>query len=360
MPDFGADRILPLGGRTDQMPGLLPATWSAPEMLPNATSAAELAPRQTPNLSDQPPGPGPTAWTPWPALTAPSPRSPQAAGNGTGRWSDGAPAMALASEVLRREGHGQPLPLGAQDALHRTLGTSVRDIRVVRSPSVQSALRQVGADALTVGRTVLLPADLDLDTPAGHALAAHELTHAIRHDRPGFVPQVLRQSPRAVGPSEEDVALATEHAAHAEHRERQAAPGRHPGVPAPWEPLPFWSGSDTAVPDGAGGTPGGSRAAPPPSPSFTSAPSGPPPEPRAGPTLPGGVYAAASGRASAQADTAPSAPSPSSGASGQGQPGTALGSREHQAPTVDLDQLARDVYHRLRDRLNEEVHRIRS
>ena len=255
------------------------------------------------------------------------------------------PFVALTEYAMRQEGHAQPLPASTQDALQRTLGTSVRDIRVVRNPAIEPALRRANAEALTVGKTVLLPAHVDLNTPAGFALAAHELTHALRHDQPNFVPEVLRRQaarPNLTAPnwqSEEAVALATEHATVHEQ-----AGQRHPSLPAPWEPLPFWSPS---TPEAASqNANSSSRRAPAAEP---SAPSMPPPSA----ALPTQVHAAEMDRPKASSPN-PAAPAPSTS-----KP-TAVGNRDLKTPKVDLDQVARDVYQRLRDRLNEEFNRLRS
>ncbi|MFC4639759.1 DUF4157 domain-containing protein [Deinococcus hohokamensis] len=252
------------------------------------------------------------------------------------------PLMTSVIRAMAADGHGQPLPLGARRALESTLGTSVRDIRVVRHPAVQDALTQARADALTVGRTVLLPAHVDLDSPTGHALAAHELTHALRHDRPDFVPSVLGQTPGTQ--DEEGVALATEHAAFAQAQ-------RAPGLPAPWEPMPFWS-SPAATAPRAGRPTSNERPAPSPTP-RTSAPPTPAPA-AAAPKLPAGLHAAETGRA------APPAPSPAPKAGKDQSEAAAVGHRSPQATPVDLDLLAQDVYRRLRDRLSQEIRRQKS
>ncbi|MFC4427622.1 eCIS core domain-containing protein [Deinococcus navajonensis] len=253
--------------------------------------------------------------------------------------------MAAVFRAVEADGHGQPLPLGAQRALEFTLGTSVRDIRVVRHPAVQKVLTQARADALTVGRTVLLPAQLDLETPAGHALAAHELTHALRHDRPDFVPSVLDH---ATGSGDEErVALATEHAAFVQAQ-------RAPGLPAPWEPMPFWSSGPFEQPASRAQRPNRSKG-------FASAPSAPrvsvPPAPTSGPTpprLPTGLHAADTGRAT------PHTPSPAAKPDKASAETPAVGHRSPQAAPVDLDLLAQDVYRRLRDRLSQEIRRQKS
>ncbi|WP_049760436.1 DUF4157 domain-containing protein [Deinococcus deserti] len=236
--------------------------------------------------------------------------------------------------------------MGAQRSLEATLGTSVRDIRVVRNPSVQAALSTARADALTVGRTVLLPAEVNLETPAGYALAAHEITHAIRHDRPGFVPTALGETSGGQH-DEETVALATEHAAFAQAQ-------RPPGLPAPWEPMPYWSSDHQAQPAAVQERrprPVSTVIQPPPV--RPAARRGPPPASNAQVA----VHAASSDRAAPASAAPPTAPKASPSTSDRSD---AVGHRGTSAPPVDLDLLAQDVYRRLRDRLSQEIRRSKS
>ncbi|WP_221090716.1 eCIS core domain-containing protein [Deinococcus aquaedulcis] len=243
--------------------------------------------------------------------------------------------------ALSRDGHGQPLAPSARAALAQTLGRAVDDVRVVQNVHVPAALKEARADGLTVGRTVFLSPDTRLETPAGLALAAHEATHAIRHSEPSFVPQVLRRTGAApTAHDEEAVALGTEHAVV---REQAPVPGaapasaqnapRLPGLPAPWEPMPRWDDPEPARPIQS------APASPPPAP----LPAAPPPNP----TVPAWAHAAASDR------PAPASPAP---AAASGSP--AVGRRAATPAQVDLDQVAREVYARLRDRLGDELRRL--
>ncbi|GGS22320.1 eCIS core domain-containing protein [Deinococcus knuensis] len=271
-----------------------------------------------------------------------------------------------------RDGHGQPLPPGVQASLAQLMGTSVADVRVIRNAGVPAALRAARAEALTVGRTVFLSPDTPLESAAGRALAAHEVTHALRRDRAGFVPDVLRRVPgRPDSGAEEAVALATEHAsAHQSAQDVRAGsrPGMNTSAQWAWTVNPFrndgpsdgaddstdvradaspWWSSD--VPSPAGRGPLSGQGAPEPAP--------PPPLPlpalgmasgglgSAGSLLGGVVNAAASDRAAPQVPKDTQAGAPPVG-------------RRAQAPAqVDLDQVAREVYARLRDRLSSELRR---
>ncbi len=251
----------------------------------------------------------------------------------------------LGAQALQADGHGTPLPLGVQEALQRTLGTSVRDIRVVRNAQVPALLSAANADGLAVDRTVFLPPHVDLTTPAGHALAAHEFTHALRRTQPGFMPDVVRRADPAA-PSlthEEELAVLTEHLAHQEAQDAPRAPARTPSFPltarerrtprdmplprAPIMPAP-------TRPELAPVTPA--------APARTSSPA---PQ----------VHAADTNRPAPQPPANP-APAPSK----EREKDVAVGSRQSTTPQVDLDQVARDVYARLRERLGEELRRLRS
>ncbi|WP_158263806.1 eCIS core domain-containing protein [Deinococcus arcticus] len=243
--------------------------------------------------------------------------------------------------ALHRDGHGQPLAPSARAALAQTLGRAVDDVRVVQNVHVPAALKIARADGLTVGRTVFLAPDTRVDTPAGFALAAHEATHAIRHDQPTFVPQVLRRAgPGPTPQDEEAVALGTEHAVAREQRQTPPAPSaaRLPGLPAPWEPMPGWDDPVGAPRPAAPGPRAEPLASSPP-----SLPAAPPPQP----SVPAWAHAAASDRPH------PGSPPPAAPASTP-----AVGRRVTAAPQVDLDQVAREIYARLRDRLGDELRRL--
>ncbi|WP_189068634.1 eCIS core domain-containing protein [Deinococcus radiotolerans] len=243
--------------------------------------------------------------------------------------------LSALAHAAHRDGHGTPLAPGELAALRDVLGTSVADVRVIRRPEVAPALRAARADGLTLGDTVFLPHDLPLDRPAGLALAAHEFTHARRARDPLFVPSALTHAaPQAA--DEEAVALATEHAAF-EHTPDPAPPRRAPGLPAPWEPLPTWSGEPSLS---SGPRPGAARLPAAPAPR----PSSPPPGPGAVPW-----HAAAADRP---------APAPPAKAASRPPEDQAVGRRAPQTAAVDLDQMARDVYARLREQLSQEMRRL--
>ncbi|MDR6217952.1 DUF4157 domain-containing protein [Deinococcus soli (ex Cha et al. 2016)] len=262
--------------------------------------------------------------------------------------------------ALQRDGHGTPLWPGEQDALRQVLGSSVADVRVVRRPEIAAALRAARADGLTVGETVFLPHDVPLGSRAGLALAAHEVTHARRAREPLFVPAALTR-PVAEGrpgtiplpsrPSagdEEGVALATEHAAFAQadpaRQSRVNTPRRAPGLPAPWEPLPAWDAPDPPARPSVSADAWGPAVPSAPGPVHAApAPLHAPPPPATTPLW----HAAATDRAPAPVAKAARPPEDQ-----------AVGRRAQPRSSVDLDQVAREVYARLRERLSQELRRL--
>ncbi|WP_418514606.1 eCIS core domain-containing protein [Deinococcus sp. RM] len=343
-----------------------PPAWSAEpadrgaRMQP-ATDAGEtrLEPVRPPRTgSEDRSAPGPLDA---PLSAAPGPQLLKAAPT-PGRTRTGTDQAVLAAleHALARDGHGTPLSPGEQDALRGVLGTSVADVRVVRRPEVTPALRAARADGLTVGETVFLPHDVPLGSAAGLALAAHEVTHARRARDPLFVPAALTRptqpprpdaSPRPGRPAavdEEGVALATEHAAFAQadpaRQSRVDAPRRAPGLPAPWEPLPAWDAPDPAARPSVSADAWAPAvpSAPAPVQSVSAAlPAAPPPA-----TTPL-WHAAATDRAPAPA-AKPARPPEDQ----------AVGRRAQPRSSVDLDQVAREVYARLRERLSQELRRL--
>ena len=336
------------------VPGLVPVVLP---VVGAAAPQAVLPGAQTGPLTGSRPGaelpvvPGVQAVTP---LGVPLAGAPQ----GPGLNGPQSQVLRALQAAVRQDGHGQPLAPGAQASLARLMGTSVADVRVIRNAGVPAALQAAQADALTVGRTVFLSPDTPLDSGAGRALAAHEFTHALRQKTAGFVPDVLRRAPgRPDSSAEEAVALATEHASvHGPDDGGRTTPTRRlPGLPAPWEPLPWETGSFGA---GHGDRPdpspwGEARPArefqsPLPAADRPALPQGLGLQ-SAGLAGPGGlgnvVNAAATDRAKPQEarDTQAGAPP--------------VGRRAQGAPSVDLDQVAREVYARLRERLSSELRR---
>ena len=82
------------------------------------------------------------------------------------------------------------------------LGVRVNDIPVVQHAGTQPILNQHRAEALTIGDTVILGPNVDLRSPSGLGVLAHELTHALRARRPDFVPRLVQATPnRMQGPA---------------------------------------------------------------------------------------------------------------------------------------------------------------
>ncbi len=242
----------------------------------------------------------------------------------------------------------------ARRFLRPLVGLDPDTVHIHQSPTATAALAAAGAEAATVGATVVLPAEAEERSPRGLALVAHELTHAARSRHPGFLPPVVRAAdpsrvitelpysvaptePRFVGAEEEPLARTVESQVRLAAANEQRAEGpvalatadvgarEWNGLPAPWEPLP-------ALPDPPAGT-------------VTVAPSIPVPDQvvhfagadrdTAAPAETAAATAAAAGAGSA----APAGPAPAA------------------APKPDLDALARQVYDVLKRRIAAERRR---
>lgn len=272
----------------------------------------------------------------------------------------GPEGLALAQHLQRALQNTQahePVPLNVQAKLSPLLGRSVEQIQIIRDAHAAEATAAATADALAVGNAVLIAPGQDLASPQGLGLLAHEMTHVLRDRDPTFVPAVARSHPFVPA----SVALTGEEALaeHVERNVRQVT--RHNeepaqeslswnGLPAPWEPMPYW---DTPLAERPGQPGHTDDAGPAALRQVNALPSMPPPT---GAGSGGQMVRAASSNRSA----GPSAPS-SSSSSGSGQDNqreVAHDRRKPQKP-IDLDFLAQQVYGHLRKRLSLELRRDR-
>jgi len=290
---------------------------------------------------------------------------------------------------------GDPLPLSVRARLSPVMGRELGAVRLLRTAEAAAATAAAAADALALGDRVLLSPGQDLASPRGLGLLAHELTHVLRERDPGFVPLVAREpartrraslpatvlpnvaaasvqpaaaqtiqplrngaatSGRTAAPGEEGLAEFVEAQVRQEMQDRsRSTPSDSPwgGLPAPWEPLPFWdapvstsgaaqAGQARRVPDS---TPGGSSGA------VAQAPNTPPPA--QAPAARGQVAQAASTSRSVDSSPGPAPVSASLGA--------AVGTdhRKSASPPPDLDRLAQQVYGMIKQRLATETRRNR-
>ncbi|WP_152544752.1 eCIS core domain-containing protein [Deinococcus phoenicis] len=279
-------------------------------------------------------------------------------------------ARALADPAARA-----PLPLGVRARLAPLLGQDVTGVHVIQNAQASEATAAAAADALAVGNAVLLGPGQDLASPRALGLLAHELTHVLRTRDPGFVPAVMRAGPQGRGQAarldEEALAERVEGRVRGHLAQRPAGglgpevgavplpahqrspgPSASPapstggwgGLPAPWEPMPYW---DTPAPGAAPGSPKASFPAAP-------APASPPVAPAPGASAPA-VRAASRTRSVDSPGQAASAPA-ADPARTQGLP---VGNDQHRAGRTapDLDRLAQQVYGLLKRRLSAEVRR---
>lgn len=253
----------------------------------------------------------------------------------------------------------QPAPIS--DATRRFLrplvGIDLDSVPVYRGRLAQAVAEPLVADAVTVGEQVFIATPDEERSPRALGLLAHELTHVVRSREPRFVPPVVRGQ-HAPTSSEESLATAVEArvvaaAAAASQatpgvssapRQRaapvgstlppdvppeQEAPFAWNGLPAPWEPLPDWLMA--AAPAFDADPP---PAAPPPA--IVSAPTS---------VTPSGAPAVQLAEIGRELETPPRPPAQDTPA------------QTPAAPPPDLDQLARQVYTIVKQRLAAERRR---
>lgn len=181
-------------------------------------------------------------------------------------------ARALADPTARA-----PLPLEVRSRLAPLLGQDVPGVHVIQNAHATEATAAAAADALAVGDTVLLSPGQDLASPRGLGLLAHELTHVLRSRDPSFVPRVVQAEPQGRGQAarldEETLAERVEGQVRQHFAPPRTAPwpsgmaapsptsaappsvppprpagGSWGGLPAPWEPMPYWEAPASPAP----------------------------------------------------------------------------------------------------------------
>ncbi len=207
------------------------------------------------------------------------------------------------NQALRADQPVETLPEGVRARLAPLLGADVAGVRLLRGPEAAEATAAAAAEALAVGDAVLLAPGHDLNSPRTLGVLAHELTHVVRTRDPDFVPVVARSHrTRSAGrpadtrpESEEALAQQVEgrvrayfkaaalgnkrpdaaqpytaqpYAARSDAAQSDAvrrapeAPDKAwGGLPAPWDPLPFWDTASPTPTRGAATPPGTSRPA---------------------------------------------------------------------------------------------------
>lgn len=97
----------------------------------------------------------------------------------------GGPAPPGMEQALRTLGAGSAVPHAARRTLEDGLGTSLADVRVHAGGTGSTLATQIGAEAFTVGRDVVLGGGVtDVDSPAGYHLLAHEVVHTLQPSEP--------------------------------------------------------------------------------------------------------------------------------------------------------------------------------
>ena len=291
------------------------------------------------------------------------------------------PEMAKTAPPVQTR-QAEPLSSRTRRFLRPLLGIDPASVQIHRDAQAARLAAAYNADAITQGNQVELAAEhaRTMDTPETLGLLAHELTHVARQRQPGFVPPIAQtrtdnapqtrrpvSTPNPATMDEETLAL------HVERRVKQTAEGtaslvgpplagglldspglhgaagseapenRRPdndpwgGLPAPWEPLPAWltaPAPPVTMEESAASLPASVPVAPPVQPVASNQTNG-----QARPE----VQRAARGRSTEETVLSASAPP----------------TQEVDAPEPDLDELARQVYSILRNRLEVERRRHR-
>jgi hypothetical protein len=241
-------------------------------------------------------------------------------------------------------------------------GIDPNDVRIERNEQTQQITQTLQADALTVGDTILLSDRLMTETPEMLGLVAHELTHVARNRDARFVPPIARAA--AAGQQDEEaIALQVESQVRsfveADQKMRgissvaenvaNSRPTQSRGLtpeqqqtfgdmPAPWE-LPDWmQNSSLPIPNSTNTT------------TSVNVPAQPMPViPAPMAEAPSYIQAAAQNRDVPAAPAVPSADLQKRPAENEAGAGA--------APAPDLDELAQQVYRRLKRRIAEEQRR---
>jgi hypothetical protein len=116
---------------------------------------------------------------------------------GATRFEDDDPELVRRiARIRRRQGDrpGDSLELSTKHRLERVLGRELGEVRVHSGPFARALTDATEAQALTIGRDIFLPGSLDLGTPEGLGLLAHEATHVAQ-----IGPASPTASPRSIG-----------------------------------------------------------------------------------------------------------------------------------------------------------------
>ena len=345
LPAFAAP--LPLAGepgvvRNETQPGAPAATWAARLNRHVNVQKAGVIEKASPSLPHSLPDSMPRSL---PDVAEPAARQ-------------------FPADVLRGQ-RATPLRETTRRFLKPILGYDPVDVPVFRTPAAATVAAHYRAEAVTDGHSVVLSTTDSEATPRTLGLLAHELTHiAQQRVATRFVPPAARSSAAHNSSAETDARTAearTLTSAKAQMRgvgqpqvrieptlppttvdrqppTREAQPPNNAlpawnGLPAPWEQKPAWMYQPASAP-----VPTAASMPPPPAPKPASRAAAPP--------------AAAAPAAVQLAETTRSKPAQSL----IGEP-NAVPEPPH-APEPDLDDLARQVYAMLKQRLATERRRI--
>jgi len=283
--------------------------------------------------------------------------------------SNASDVPALLARALRNDMAREELPFTVRARLAPLLGADVTDVHLYRGADAAEVTTRLGAEALAVGNAVLLSPGQDLNAPRTLGLLAHELTHVARQRDPSFIPAVVRADHAGRATDEERLAAQVEGRVRVQltpsANSDAASTSRNPaasaagpsarpakpwqdGLPAPWEPLPYWDAP----------APGTSPAARP----VVALPAVPASTSSAAPAAAGLPIVAAPAVPSAPivqaASVDRSVPPPNEAPPARNEDKPVGVRKEAAQRSPDLDALARQVYDRLKRRLHAEVRRM--
>jgi Domain of unknown function (DUF4157) len=257
------------------------------------------------------------------------------------------------------------IPERTRRFLKPLVGIDPIDVKIVGGEAARAITQNFHADALTIGETILLPHG-NVDSPESIGLIAHELTHVARNRDSRFIPAMAQKNASVFQADEETIALQVESQVRAfveadqkmrgissnaestvnsgSASARDLTPEQQQNfgdMPAPWE-LPDWMRNPSLpIPNGAQAN----NLMP-----ATNVPAQPMP------VIPAPMVEAPSFiQAAAQNRNVP-ANLPAPGANLEKRPAeNEAGAGAASAP--DLDELAQQVYRRLKRRIAEEQRR---
>ena len=138
---------------------------------------------------------------------APSPHGPPGAGHGS------TVNAALGRDIHASRPSGRPLPGGLRQGFEKRFAAPLDGVRIITGESAARLNDSLHARAFTVGNHIWFGrGEYQPESPAGHRLLAHELTHTLQQDAS---PSPSPQSPLRLGSTGDPAEAEADRAAHA-------------------------------------------------------------------------------------------------------------------------------------------------